>query len=140
MMNWIMSIFGALVLAATMGCEVNRAKSPSTAATEQLAAADSISIPGPYSIASDGTVRYRPVPRPNGHLLGTRNGMRLAQNEVTSWIEMTARDIGGDRVYVRSIIGPYWTEPEYASDTNNPKLYDIVIEIWEPRSNEHDHS
>lgn len=139
-MKWIMPIFGALVLAPAMGCEVNRAKSSSTAASERLVTGDSISIPGPYSIASDGTVHYSPVPRPNGHLLGTRNGIRLAQDEVTAWIEMTARDIGGDRVYVRSIIGPYRAEPEYTSDANNPKLYDIVIEIWEPRSNEHDHS
>ncbi len=139
-MKLIASCLGVLACIAATGCEVNRADYAESPTAEPLPLEASISIPGPYSIAPDGSVIYTSVPRPNGHLLGTRNKKGLSDTEIRPWIEYTARQLGGDRVYVRSIIGPYLIEPDYAADANSPRLYDVVIEIWEPRADSHDHS
>lgn len=139
-MKSIASRIGILILAAAAGCEVNRAIPETDTTPERIATTDPVSIPGPYSIAPDGSVVYTSVPRPNGHLLGTRTGKQLTQAELTSWIEENARKLGGSSVYVRSIIGPYVIDSKYAANADNPRVYDIVIEIWDRKSDQHDHS
>ena len=129
-----------LLPALGAGCEVNRAESTGGETVRTLPAEATVSVPGPYSISADGSVQYQSIPRPNGHLLGTRNATKLPGTDVMPWIEEAARSLGGDRVYVRSIIGPYRLDPEKPARETNPMVYDVVIEVWEPRSDEHDPS
>ncbi len=130
----------ALLLLLQIGCEVNRARSRDLPPQEALAAEHPIEIPGPYFIGDDGTVDYRSIPRPNGHMLGTRISNGLPRQQAKEWIQRTARAMGGTTVYVRSIVGPYLLDPDEPVDEDNPKVYDVVIEVWEPRADEHDHS
>jgi len=139
-MKPIGTILGVVALIVATGCEVNRADDTGISTSTQLPTNAAISIPGPYSIAPDGSVIYTSVPRPNGHLLGTRSQKGLTGAEVLPWIERTSRNMGGNRVYVRSIIGPYLIDPDYAANSERPNLYDVVIEVWEPRADAHDHS
>ena len=129
-----------LLLLTGIGCEVNRAQPLESNSTKSVSADGAIETPGPYSIKPDGTVAYQSLPRPNGHLLGTRFSNGLTRDQVTQWIDRTARGMGGTRVYVRSIVGPYLLDPEEPASETNPKTYDVMIEVWEPRHNEFDHS
>jgi hypothetical protein len=129
-----------LLLLTGIGCEVNRAQPLESNSTKTVSADEAVEIPGPYSIKPDGTVAYQSLPRPNGHLLGTRFSNGLTRDQVTQWIDRTARGMSGTRVYVRSIVGPYLLDPEEPASETNPKIYDVMIEVWEPRHNEFDHS
>jgi len=129
-----------LLLLTGIGCEVNRARSLDSDAPKPVSADTPIEVPGPYSIKRDGTVDYQSTPRPNGHLLGTRTSNGLTREQADEWIDRTTRSMGGTRAYVRSIVGPYLEDPEDPASEKNPKLYDVMIEVWEPRSDEHDHS
>lgn len=139
-MNRLPLCTAIILIAVGTGCEVNRAAPADVRTVQTLSPEAAVDVPGPYSIAADGSVDYRSIPRPNGHLLGTRVNNGLPREAVMPWIEETARLMGGDRVYVRSIIGPYLLDPQKPENEKNPMVYDVAIEIWEPRSDEHDHS
>ena len=126
-----------LLIVGSLGCEVNRARSLEPRRTEPLTPSADVDIPGPYLIGTDGSVTYQAVPRPNGHLVDTRVENGLTQEQVDPWIRRTCRYLGGSLAYVRSIVGPYRLDPKKPDDEKNPRLYDVTIEIWQPRGHDH---
>jgi len=124
-----MLLSSLIFLAATAGCEVNRARSADPEATTYLTA-EEVRITGPCSISQDGSVTWTAVPRPDGDLIGTQIGRSLPANQIEPWIRETTARKGGAIGRARSIVGPYRIEPD---DMDSPLVYDITLEIWKQR-------
>lgn len=137
--NRLLLILALVLVTGSIGCEVNRARKAEPRPSTTLSSDAIIRIPGPYSIRQDGSVAYQAIARPDGHLLDTRLVNGLTREQVDPWIRQTARSLGGSLVYVRRIVGPYRLDPE-STDPEEPMLYDVTIEIWQPRGNENGNS
>ncbi|MDG2291183.1 MAG: hypothetical protein P8L37_00875 [Phycisphaerales bacterium] len=125
------SLLYGVMLLTSFGCHVNRADTSAPVAETMRTTAAEVQLTGPCSVASDGSIIWTAVPRPDGDLLSTQVKRQLAAEDIDAWARATTSKYGGATGRLRSIVGPYRINPD---DATAPVMYDVTLEVWTDRA------